>query len=171
MNYRDRYVTVDLEDDEFNRIKDTIGTPEYEDTEIEGVRTSKVSFIESQTLNDVVKSYCTRVNEAANWYFDIDFLEPLQVTKYEKDDRYDWHQDESEWCRNKRPNEKIRKISFTLLLNEDFEGGEFILINQEIPLKAGTMIFFHSDDYHQVNPVKKGVRNSLVGWIQGPAWR
>ena len=98
-------------------------------------------------------------------------MEPLQVTKYEEGDRYDWHQDESEWCRNKRPNEKIRKISFTLLLNEDFEGGEFVLINQEIPLKAGTMIFFQSDDYHQVNPVKKGVRNSLVGWIQGPAWK
>ena len=171
MNYRDRYVTVDLDDAEFKLIKETIGEPVYEETEIDNVRKSKVHFIESQLLNDMVLSYTERVNKAANWNFDLDFLEALQVTKYEVDDRYDWHQDESEWCLNKRKGQRIRKISFTLLLNEEFKGGEFVLINQEVPLKAGQMIFFHSDGYHQVNTITEGVRNSLVGWVQGPAWK
>ena len=50
MNYRDRYVTVELEDDEFTRIKDVIGTPEYEETEIDGVRTSKAVSYTHLTL-------------------------------------------------------------------------------------------------------------------------
>jgi len=98
-----------------------------------------------------------------------DELEPYKKTSSEGD-RYDWHQDESEWCRNKRKEERIRKVSFVLLLNDDFEGGEFMLINQEIPLNKGSAIFFHADDYHQVNAVTKGERMSLVGWIQGPPW-
>ena len=171
MNYRDRYVTVELEDDEFARILKEIGEPNYEPTEIEDVRQSSVAFIQSQLLKDVIQSYCQRVNEAAKWHFELDFLEPIQITKYAEGDRYDWHQDESEWCRNKRKEARIRKVSFVLLLNEDFEGGEFLLINQEIPLKAGTMIFFHSDDHHQVNAITKGERRSLVGWIQGPPWK
>lgn len=170
MNYRDRYVTVTLDDEEYKLIKEVIGEPDYVPTEIDGVRQSEVAFIESQALNDTVLSYVTRVNEAAKWFFDVDFLEPLQVTRYSEGDRYDWHQDESEWCRNKRKHERIRKISFVLLLDGGFEGGEFLLINQQVPLEAGQMIFFHSDDLHQVNAVTNGVRNSLVGWVQGPPW-
>lgn len=172
MNYRDRYVTVDLNDDEFEEIKSILKRYQnFEHTEIENVRDCEVSFVEDQTLYDLILSYASRVNEAAKWFFDIDFVEPLQLTKYEKGNSYDWHQDESEWSRNKRKGEKIRKISFTLLLNEDFQGGYFHLINQPIEMKTGQMIFFHSDDYHRVAPVEDGTRYSLVGWVQGPAWR
>ena len=172
MNYRDRYVTVDLNDEEFDQIKNILkGHQNYEHTEIENVRDCEVSFVQDQALYDLVYSYASRVNEAAKWFFDIDLVEPLQLTKYEKGNRYDWHQDESEWSRNKRKGEKIRKISFTLLLNEDFKGGDFCLINQAIEMKTGQMIFFHSDDYHMVTPVEEGTRHSLVGWVQGPAWR
>lgn len=172
MNYRDRYVTVDLDDDEFNAINTFLSQQKnFEQTEIEeGVRTSDVCFVDDPDMNEQVKDWVTKVNNAACWHFDIDFIEPLQLTKYKEGDHYDWHQDESEWHRDKRNGDRIRKISFTLLLNDDFEGGEFSLINQTIPLKAGQIIFFHADDYHAVAPVKSGERISLVGWIQGPAW-
>lgn len=172
MNYRDRYVTVDLDDEEFAYIKQILsGYQKFDGTEIDGVRKCKVAFVQDQGLNDLVLSYVNRVNEAANWFFDVDFIEPLQLTKYEENDRYDWHQDESEWFPNKRVDSRIRKISFTLLLNDDFEGGDFFLINQVVPMKTGQMIFFHADDWHQVSEITKGERNSLVGWVQGPAWR
>lgn len=172
MNYRDRYVTVDLDDEEFDQIKKALAEyQKYEETEIEDIRHCEVSFVESQVLADLILSYVNRVNEAANWNFDLDFLEPLQLTKYKEGDHYGWHQDESEWYANKRANRRIRKISFTLLLNDDYEGGELHLINQEVPMKSGQMIFFHSDDWHRVTKVTKKQRDSLVGWVQGPAWR
>ena len=172
MNYRDRYVTVDLDDEEFDQIKKALaGYQKYEETEIDDIRHCEVSFVEDQMLTDLILSYVHRVNEAAGWNFDINFLEPLQLTKYREGDKYGWHQDESEWYANKRKEQRIRKISFTLLLNDDFEGGEFHLINQEVPMKSGQMIFFHSDDWHRVTTVTKNQRDSLVGWVQGPAWR
>ena len=172
MNYRDRYVTVDLDDAEFNSLQQFLFLQKgYESTEIDKVRTSDVIFVQDKDLDNLVLSYVMKVNEAANWNFDVDFLEPLQLTRYKEGDHYDWHQDESEWHAEKRTNGKIRKISFTLLLNDDFEGGDFQLINQTVPLKKGQMVFFHSDDYHRVDPVKSGVRHSLVGWVLGPPWQ
>ena len=67
------------------------------------------------------------------------------------------------------------KISFTVLLNDDFEGGEFeILQGTEkvvIKLKKQDAIIFMSDTPHRVKPVTKDVRHSLVGWIQGPPFK
>ena len=64
-----------------------------------------------------------------------------------------------------------RKISFTLLLNDSYEGGKltFNIIpemsqrNSEI----GDMIIFPSYLEHKVEPITSGVRWSLVGWILG----
>jgi PKHD-type hydroxylase len=66
-----------------------------------------------------------------------------------------------------------RKLSFSLLLNDDYEGGEL-----EIPGSPGqedvfvpvrnTAIFFPSSMPHCVKPVTKGIRKSLVGWVHGP---
>jgi len=72
----------------------------------------------------------------------------------------------------------IRKLSFTLLLNNDYTGGEFEICtpspkqkqNKYIKLnnnEIGTMIVFPSFVWHKVNPIIKGIRKSLVGWIVG----
>ncbi len=53
------------------------------------------------------------------------------------------------------------------LLNNDYEGGEFIMFGDtQINLKAGDIIVFPSNYLypHQVNPVKSGVRYSFVSW-------
>ena len=116
MNYRDRYVTVDLDDEEFNAISTFLAQQKnFEQTEIEGVRTCDVCFVDDPDLNEVVRQWVTKVNEAALWDFNIDYLEPLQLTRYKEGDKYDWHQDESEWHKDKREEGRIRKISFTLL--------------------------------------------------------
>ena len=74
----------------------------------------------------------------------------------------------------------IRKLSFTLCLNDEFEGGEFDICNPDpretkntiksFKLKKGDMIVFPSHTWHRVNPVTKGTRKSLVGWALGPQW-
>lgn len=69
-----------------------------------------------------------------------------------------------------------RKLTLVLLLNDDFEGGEFV-INDGIlyhPLKEvlpGTAAVFASFRVHAVNPVTAGKRWSIVVWLKGPRYR
>ena len=77
----------------------------------------------------------------------------------------------------------IRKLSFAIVLNEDYEGGEFevatlsgakelpkinvLNLNKKDGLSKGSMVVFPSYIWHRVTPVTKGVRKSLVGWVVG----
>jgi PKHD-type hydroxylase len=67
-----------------------------------------------------------------------------------------------------------RKLSLTLLLNDDFEGGEFQVNDGKeemaitVPMNKGRVVLFPSFMIHRVKPVTKGVRKSLVVWVLGP---
>jgi|TARA_B110000285_G_scaffold82079_1_gene94552 PKHD-type hydroxylase len=71
----------------------------------------------------------------------------------------------------------IRKLSFTLCLNDEFEGGDFNICEthpisektkvKSFTLKKGQMIIFPSHTWHKVNKITKGIRKSLVGWVVG----
>lgn len=63
-------------------------------------------------------------------------------------------------------------VSFTLFLTEpdDYEGGDFVI---ELPYgekrirgAAGNVILYPSDTLHCVEPVVRGARTSVVGWIE-----
>jgi predicted 2-oxoglutarate/Fe(II)-dependent dioxygenase YbiX len=60
----------------------------------------------------------------------------------------------------------IPVISFVGVFNDDYEGGEFMLCNEEIKLKQGDCIIFPSVFLypHEVKPVTKGTRYSWVLW-------
>ena len=77
---------------------------------------------------------------------------------------------------------RVRKLSFSVFLNNNYEGGEFDLevsnpsnetryITFNKNTETNTALFFHSDYWHRVRPVKKGVRKSLVGWLLGPKYK
>ena len=58
-------------------------------------------------------------------------------------------------------------LSILCVLNDDYEGGEFIMFDDyEIKFKAGDLIIFPSVFLypHLVKPVKKGTRFSFVSW-------
>ena len=63
--------------------------------------------------------------------------------------------------------------------SDEYEGGDFefdndILANppdKNILREKGRVLIFPSFLPHKVNPVTKGIRKSLVTWIEGPAWR
>lgn len=67
-----------------------------------------------------------------------------------------------------------RKLSFSLQLSDpsEYEGGELVVDVNHDPIVAskefGALTFFLSDLVHEVTPVTKGKRDSLVGWIIGP---
>ena len=59
-------------------------------------------------------------------------------------------------------------LSVLGVLNDDYEGGEFIMFDDyEIKFKAGDLIIFPSVFLypHLVKPVKKGTRYSFVSWV------
>lgn len=140
-------------------------------------RKSKISWLTDDKLNKDINDIILDHNKKAKWNFTLKQFEPLQYTVYEKDDHYDWHIDS-----HSKPytNGYVRKLSFTLCLNEDYEGGEFEIskpnpkpekhmntkFNDKFTL--GTVISFPSFIWHKINPVTNGIRKVLVGWSVGP---
>lgn len=61
----------------------------------------------------------------------------------------------------------IPVLSAVGLLNDDFEGGEFVMFdNDVINIKAGDIVIFPSCFLfpHKVNPIKQGSRYTYVSW-------
>jgi PKHD-type hydroxylase len=98
-------------------------------------------------------------------------LEGLQLTKYEAPGGfYDKHVD-------REVNQVIRKLSVTVQLSDpsDYEGGDLLLYFSKTPevmdKGLGKLIAFPSYTLHEVTPVTKGTRYSLVVWITGSNFR
>jgi PKHD-type hydroxylase len=78
---------------------------------------------------------------------------------------------------DKMLNGTVRKLSLTIQLSspEDYEGGELALYTDkeaQLMLKElGKMIVFPSYVLHEVRPVTKGTRYSLVAWITGKPFK
>lgn len=115
--------------------------------------------------------------------FDNDSVEYLS---YDKGGHYTWHCDDFlgkyspkvpvEGLIDQRVVEYSRKLSFSLLLNDDYEGGEFQIYFPPhhmitIPKQKGKLIIFDSRCVHRVRKIKSGRRDSLVGWVVGPRWK
>jgi hypothetical protein len=51
-------------------------------------------------------------------------------------------------------------------LNDDYEGGDFIMWDKKIDVNAGDLMIFPSNFLypHKVNPITKGERYSFVAW-------
>ena len=59
-------------------------------------------------------------------------------------------------------------LSILGTLNEDYEGGKFIMFDDyEVPFKPGDVVIFPSIFLypHKVEPVKKGIRYSYISWV------
>ena len=74
-------------------------------------------------------------------------------------------------------NTNIRKLSFTLQLSDpsDYDGGDLCLYFGEdaevIKREQGYVALFPSYVLHEVTPVTRGTRYSLVSWITGKPFR
>tara|TARA_R110000737_G_scaffold61939_1_gene89317 strand:+ start:422 stop:1048 length:627 start_codon:yes stop_codon:yes gene_type:complete len=145
------------------------------------VRKTDVHFANEDWIYNLIEPYMVQANKNANWNFDISGVESYQIGRYESSvsGHYDWHQDSlGTWnsIHNKpnRPNlhGKARKISMSLILNDDYEGGELEIFGQPKDYYGqGSIIFFPSWMLHRVTPVTKGIRYSLVMWHIGAPFR
>jgi len=141
-------------------------------------RSSKVSWINDKKFQTPLSQFVQSANTESNWNFSLKEFEELQYTLYNVGDHYDWHHD----CHNKPyENKTIRKLSFTLCLNDEYEGGNFSIWDADprkkeiktktIKLKKGEMLVFPSHLWHKVDKVTKGTRKVLVGWVVGNQWK
>lgn len=154
------------------------------ESDIKAVRISDVSFhtrdANTAWIFDRLNFVLNRVNE--DYYnFDLNGYSQIQYTKYraEENAKYDWHMDTILDHNNISEGLlETRKLSLTLNLNDDYEGGEFELnLGSEsrsvvkVPSKKGRAIIFPSFLIHRVKPVTSGIRKSLVVWVVGPKFR
>ena len=137
-------------------------------------RRSKVYWLpKTDEFVDIYKMLFDFLAKCNNEFYQFklsEITEHIQYTVYSSEDQgfYDWHIDMG-------PNKARRKLSLVCQLSDpsEYEGGE-LQINAGRVLapekEKGTVIIFPSYLLHRVTPVTKGVRRSLVLWIEGPAF-
>ena len=151
------------------------------------VRISDVVWTSDQWIYDTIWPYMQEANERAGWKYDIRFAESMQITRYKKGGFYYFHKDgkSDHLSKYDEPDNEfkhghVRKLSMTVLLNSNYEGGEFQFATYskekckiETPEfnKTGSIIVFPSSTTHRITPVTKGIRYSLVVWFVGPPFK
>lgn len=138
-------------------------------------------------ISGMIWHYIMRTNHY-QWGYDITSFDNDQIEyiQYEKGGHYKWHHDDlmpqthpiipEVYGQQLHYTEYNRKISFSLTLNDDYQGGDLELLWKpnslfKIPKKKGHLIIFDSRCNHRVTPVKQGMRKVLVGWVVGPRWK
>jgi PKHD-type hydroxylase len=149
-------------------------------------RKSIVRWIDNTTnpefdwVYDKIWNVTNRTNR--DWFhFNITTLPPMQFTEYDENYKgeYKMHQDVF-WLTNTN---RHRKLSTIIQLTDEssYVGGDlkFHQLTGSLPTeqdyanmrKIGTAITFPSFINHQLEPVTKGTRYSLVAWFEGPKFQ
>ena len=151
-------------------------------------RESDVAWSTDQWVYDLIWPYMGNANEQTGWKYDIKAAESFQITRYKKGGFYGFHTDgrSDHLSAYKEPENKflnghVRKLSMSILLNDDYEGGGFEFARLDTAgkcatettpsSKVGSIIVFPSFMMHRVKPVTKGTRYSLVTWFVGPPFK
>jgi PKHD-type hydroxylase len=118
---------------------------------------------------------CTDAVQKINEQFfnyDLTYIETMQFTVYDKKGSFYGKHIDAEYSGSGH-----RKLSFSVQLSEEesYDGANLCLFNSKEPdivsKGIGTMIIFPSWTLHEVTPLKKGKRYSLVGWVNGPRFK
>lgn len=142
---------------------------------VQSIRQSDITFIYPDDSNAWIFQRIANIVASLNerfFRFDlIGLAEGLQFTKYSAPgERYGRHVDN---CLDT----PVRKLSLTLQLSDSnsYEGGDLCLhLSEESILtkrEQGYIAVFPSWTLHEVTPVTKGSRYSLVAWVTGPPFK
>ena len=146
-------------------------------------RRSKTGFLNAlNPEHENIYALCTNFFYQANtnaFGVNLSRLSEIQYTEYHAEDEgfYTMHQD----CFLESEKLIDRKLSLTIQLSDpdEYEGGDFVFdtafVNtrpdRRLLKQKGAVVVFPSLMTHKVEPVTKGIRKSLVAWIDGPCWR
>ena len=111
-------------------------------------------------IRDSLKKYLEKYDSLG--YVQITEDTGYMLLRYKPDDYVKKHVDTS--------SEQHRTLSCSLILNDDYDGGEISFFDGEVKpdLKRGDLLVFPSSfTYpHEVLPVKSGTRYSIITWIR-----
>lgn len=144
--------------DEYNSIS---GDEELQSTN----EVTKYNEIVIKKLWQAINKYINSLNFP--WYSGWNGYTGLKFNRYSVNNRMENHCDHIHSIFLQQPS-GIPVLSIVGSLNDDYEGGEFIMFNKKkIKLKCGDLIIFPSNFLypHKVNIIKKGTRYSYVSWV------
>ena len=138
------------------------------------VRRTDVAWLLDHHVVDHIERQVRYANDN-KYHYNLTFIEPIQCSLYRVGGFYDKHSD----VLNNSYDNMNRKLSFIVCLSDEdeYEGGDLFLYHtshcddkefKPIKLKRNEAIFFPSYITHEVKPVTKGIRKTLVGWALGP---
>lgn len=143
------------------------------------IRRSEVEWLHNIEENRWVYDRLAHVVSSLNaQFFNFDltgFGEAIQLTNYDESNNgmYGWHVDFGN-----NPTSPSRKLSIVLQLSDpvEYEGGVLEIQPHgsevyKMRKQKGLIVAFPSWTLHQVTPVTKGNRQSLVSWITGPSFK
>ena len=144
-----------------------------QDTKKRVTTISWIPFNKMPQMYKVIENQISIVNLNHMMFDNVRLTEPAQFTEYPKGGFYDWHMDLNAFGQTGQ--HPIRKISMTCLLSDpsEFKGGDLAFDDNKskITLQQGQAVFFASFMKHRVEPVKKGIRRSLVMWFGGTPFK
>jgi PKHD-type hydroxylase len=145
-------------------------------------RNNYVQFLDNNHwLEGVLYNHVRYANKSAQWNYEINEISPVQISKYENNEYYNWHQD----CSILVPIDTLpigqqRKLSVVLQLNDpsEYTGGGLELedefnnpLGSNLLLNQGDLIVFPSFINHRAIEVIEGTRYSATGWVSGPNFK
>lgn len=157
-----------------NKKKTELATVGIAKEEQNSIRKSKIAWLfPSDDLEWAYRKITDVVSGLNGQYFKFDLFgmtEGFQFTKYEPNGSfYGPHID-------KMQNGTIRKLSVVIQLSDpkDYKGGDLKLHlggDDVVPKEQGKLVTFPSYVLHEVTPVTKGTRYTLVCWITGKPFK
>ena len=121
-------------------------------------RSTKILKTKDKEISDLLFSYALEASEIYGIEL-ADEMPEVQYAEYREGDHYKFH---SDVISRQNP----RTITIVILLDDDFEGGEFQFKGMKNSnLVSGSVMAFPSHFVHRVKPVSKGLRRSLVMWV------
>lgn len=136
------------------------------------VRRSKVSWLKPNSFNSWLYEKLTRIIcevNNSNWEYDIRSIQTLQFGEYHSEYKGYYRPHLDSFLGN-NVTVTQRKLSFSVQLSHPtYQGGDLFLNGGSdiIPKDRGSITIFPSHTLHEVTPVTKGIRYSLVGWVIG----
>jgi PKHD-type hydroxylase len=145
-----------------------------QDSPASSFKNAKVKVIEYSDIENYLHPYIKNIYSINEQVFGYNVYPPFFFTcNYNTYDakqksEYDWHVDES--------HNHVFDIKLTALFNlseKKYKGGEFSLFKNKNTIvqnfnKPGDILLFKSYISHKVNPVLKGIRNTLTIFLTGP---
>lgn len=144
----------------------------------EKYRSSTISWVPVSEETTWFYVKLANIIEELNYRFykyDLTEIEDIQYSEYNSEtrDMYKSHSDDG-YSFN-----LFRKLSISIQLSNpsEYEGGELRFYRNTIseysvaPKEKGSIIIFPSFVIHEVTPITKGLRKSLVAWVQGPRFK